>query len=65
EHREEFKLFSVELPLDLGNYCNHRWTVDTKEDLEFARGVYKKYGNHDIMHWVDILSTLDAKGLIE
>ena len=65
EHRESFELASVELPLGLGGYSHHRWTVDTKEDLEFVRKVYKEYGNHDIMHWIDILGSNTVKELHE
>ena len=44
---EAFNMWQLKNPHDHGS-VNTRWTVDTEQDLEFARGVYAKLyaGNH-------------------
>lgn len=50
-----FQLHSVYHPTDLSNL---RWTVDTTEDLEFARLVYDHFG-HDRFSWQEVLKLLE------
>jgi spore coat polysaccharide biosynthesis protein SpsF len=56
EHPEKFKLLSVTGDED---HSDHRWTVDTPEDLEFVRAVYARVGNKTEFSWRDVLSVLD------
>ena len=48
----QFRLLSVRAEQD---YSRHRWTVDTPEDLEFARAVYARLNNRDDFTWRDVL----------
>jgi spore coat polysaccharide biosynthesis protein SpsF len=41
------------------DYSNHRWTVDTPEDLEFVRAVYDRLGDTDFFGWRDVLRLLE------
>lgn len=54
QHPEQFSLHSVENPAD---YSHYRWTVDTSEDLAFARTVYDHFG-HRAFSWQDALQAL-------
>jgi spore coat polysaccharide biosynthesis protein SpsF len=49
-----FRLISVTAEMD---YSNHRWTVDTPEDLNFVREVYARFDN-DAFSWRDVLRIL-------
>lgn len=40
---------------DLGDY---RWTVDTPEDLEFIRQVYKRFNGRDDFSWQEVLEVV-------
>jgi spore coat polysaccharide biosynthesis protein SpsF len=53
-----FHLLPLMGEVDLGDY---RWTVDTPEDLEFARAVYACLGNNDSFGWLDVLELLTQK----
>jgi spore coat polysaccharide biosynthesis protein SpsF len=50
-----FRLLSVKAEED---YSSYRWTVDTREDLNFVRAVYDRFGNQDSFGWQDILKVL-------
>jgi spore coat polysaccharide biosynthesis protein SpsF len=56
EHPAEFKLLSVASDED---YSQHRWTVDTPEDLEFVRAVYGHFEKDAAFSWRDILKVLE------
>ncbi len=56
EHRQEFNVVSVTGDFDYGA---HRWTVDTPEDLEFVRAVYRRIGADAPFSWRDVLALLD------
>lgn len=58
EHPELFKLHSVR---GEGDFSEHRWTLDTPEDLEFIRAVYQRMGNDDGFHWRQVLELLDRE----
>jgi spore coat polysaccharide biosynthesis protein SpsF len=50
-----FRLLSVTHKEDLSQ---HRWTVDTAEDLAFVREVYRRLGNDDAFSWRQVLDLL-------
>jgi spore coat polysaccharide biosynthesis protein SpsF len=52
QHPERFRLLSVKGERD---YSQHRWTLDTLEDLEFLQALYAKLGNRDFT-WRDVLN---------
>lgn len=58
EHPELFQLLSVTATVD---YSPYRWTVDTLEDLGFARAVYARLGNTDTFTWQDVVRLLDQE----
>ena len=47
-----FKVALLHHTTDFGDY---RWTVDTPEDLEFVRQVYKRFDQHDDFSWKELL----------
>lgn len=53
-----FRLLAVKGETDYGDY---RWTVDTPDDLEFARAVYTCLDNKDTFGWLDVLQVLTQK----
>jgi spore coat polysaccharide biosynthesis protein SpsF len=53
-----FKLFSVKADAD---YSNHRWTVDTPEDLMFIRTIYQCLDNGAASSWRDVLRVLSKE----
>lgn len=53
-HPENFKLYAVRNDAD---YSYMRWTVDTEEDLEFVRKIYRHFG-HDRFSWHDVVGVL-------
>jgi len=44
-----------------GDYSNHRWTVDTSEDLTFIRAIYKRLNDGGDFGWKDVLRALDKE----
>jgi spore coat polysaccharide biosynthesis protein SpsF len=57
EHPERFRLQSV----IGGRGSEQRWTVDTEEDLEFVRAVYRELGDEDTASWREVLALLEQK----
>jgi spore coat polysaccharide biosynthesis protein SpsF len=53
-HPEKFSIKDVCYDEDLSFM---RWTVDTQEDLEFARRIYDHFG-HDLFSWREVLNLL-------
>ncbi len=47
-----FRVALLHHPTDYGTY---RWTVDTPEDLTFARQAYARFGGRDDFSWKDML----------
>jgi spore coat polysaccharide biosynthesis protein SpsF (cytidylyltransferase family) len=37
-----------------------RWTVDTLEDLDFAREVFRRLGGRDDFSWLEVVELIDA-----
>lgn len=58
EHPGEFKILSVTGEAD---FSQHRWTVDTPEDLEFVRAIYARLKGRDDFRWADVLALLDRE----
>lgn len=55
---DKFKVINV--TYEKGNLSDLRWTVDTKEDLEFIRAIYKKlYKKNSIFLMEDVLKLLE------
>lgn len=54
----KFELVSVEAD---GEYGHMRWTVDTPEDLEFVRSVYRELGGKERFSWQDVLRVLEQE----
>jgi spore coat polysaccharide biosynthesis protein SpsF len=48
-----FKTVILEHPIDYGDL---RWTVDTVEDLEVVREIYKNFSNQDSFSWLEVLN---------
>jgi len=58
EHPGEFKIVSVTAEED---FSQHRWTVDTPEDLEFVREIYARFKKREDFRWHDVLALLDGE----
>lgn len=54
---DTFQLLSVTGRED---YSNYRWTVDTPEDLEFVREVYRQLGRRETAGWREVLALLQS-----
>lgn len=52
ENEQRFRILLVNHDPDFGDY---RWTVDTAEDLELIREVYKRFDNRDDFSWLDVI----------
>lgn len=53
-----FRIAQLNHPQDYGAY---RWTVDTSEDLEFMRKVYKRFEGKDDFSWEQVLQLVHAE----
>jgi spore coat polysaccharide biosynthesis protein SpsF len=63
QNPSRFKLLSVKGTAD---YSRHRWTLDTADDLEFLRTVYKRLEVRDHFTWRDVLDLVEREpGLAE
>jgi spore coat polysaccharide biosynthesis protein SpsF len=58
ENAALFRLLSVTGDAD---FSQHRWTVDTEEDLEFVRAIYERLGNRPAFSWQDVLAVLERE----
>jgi spore coat polysaccharide biosynthesis protein SpsF len=56
ENPGQFKI--VSLTAD-GDYSKYRWTLDTPEDLELIRSVYRQLGQHANFRWRDVLRLME------
>lgn len=54
-HPDIFRLANVTNSTD---YSHMRWTLDTKEDLEFIRRIYSQF-NNDHFTWKEVIALLD------
>jgi spore coat polysaccharide biosynthesis protein SpsF len=48
-----FRVAVLNSPYDYGSY---RWTVDTADDLEFVRQIYRCFRGRSDFSWIDVLS---------
>lgn len=58
QNPELFKVISIAGEVDHSRY---RWTLDTTEDLELLRAVYKHFGNRDNIRWIEVLDLMEAR----
>jgi spore coat polysaccharide biosynthesis protein SpsF len=58
ENPDRFDILAVKGPVD---YSDHRWTLDTPEDLAFIRAVYDRLDNDDGFSWHDALVVLQRE----
>jgi len=57
-HPEIFSLMSVTSDIDRADW---RWTVDTPEDLEFVREVYRRMDERGEFSWHDVVRLLEEE----
>jgi len=57
QNPDSFRLLSVTAGEGL-DFSQHRWTVDTPEDLELLRRIYAGLGNRGDVRWTDVLGLL-------
>jgi spore coat polysaccharide biosynthesis protein SpsF len=63
EHPEKFRLLSIKSLVDRAHW---RWTVDTPEDLEFVRQVYRRLGADGNFGWQEVVALLEQEpGLMD
>ena len=51
-----FRVSSLQYERDVSQ---HRWTVDTEEDLAFVREVFARMGNRDNFCWTEVLDLVE------
>ncbi|HUQ18263.1 MAG TPA: glycosyltransferase family protein [Gemmatimonadaceae bacterium] len=56
KHPERFNLLSVTSDVDRAEW---RWTVDTAEDLEFVREIYRRLDSDGNFSWTDVVALLE------
>jgi len=57
ENPGEFKLHGIENDTDCSQ---HRWTLDTPEDLAFLQAVYARFGGRDDFGWREVLELVES-----
>lgn len=58
ENPSRFDILAVKGRVD---YSDHRWTLDTPQDLAFIRAVYDRLDNDDSFNWRDALLVLQRE----
>jgi spore coat polysaccharide biosynthesis protein SpsF len=58
EHPTDFRLLSVTGEAD---YSEHRWTMDTWEDLQLMQAIYKRLKEKPEFLWGDVLDVLERE----
>jgi spore coat polysaccharide biosynthesis protein SpsF len=56
EHPELFKIVSLTAEKDCSQ---HRWTLDTEEDLEVIRAIYDHFSEGDRVGWEQVLALME------
>lgn len=56
-----FKLHGIENAVD---YSQHRWTLDTSEDLRLLRAIYARFGGSDDFAWREVLELVESDPLL-
>ena len=57
ENPGEFKLHGIENDTDCSQ---HRWTVDTPEDLQLLQAIYRRFGGRDDFGWREVLELVES-----
>lgn len=55
-HPELFHCVGVKRSFD---FSDHRWTLDTPEDLQVIREIYERLGNRDDFSWAEALAAVE------
>ncbi len=55
ENPSQFKLHGIENDVDCSQ---HRWTLDTPEDLQLLRAIYERFGGRDDFSWRQVLEVV-------
>src|SRR5262249_58225529 len=58
EHPEIFRLTSTQAEAD---YSSHRWTLDTREDLQLIRNIYSRFCHREHFSWRELLDLIEAE----
>jgi spore coat polysaccharide biosynthesis protein SpsF len=58
ENPTRFAILAIKSNVD---YSDHRWTLDTPEDLAFIRALYDRLDNDDEFTWRDALAVLQRE----
>ncbi len=58
EKKGRFKVHVIDNPVDYGDM---RWTVDTPQDLEVIRLIYKHFSNRDEFSWQEVLDLYEKQ----
>ena len=58
ENPTEFHIASIHAE---GDFSKYRWTLDTAEDFEMIRKVYRYFGGGDHFGWRDVLQLMDEQ----
>lgn len=62
ENPEKFTVLSIVGDTDMSN---HRWTVDTVQDLAFVQAVYEALGKDRVFDWRDVLELVENNPAIQ
>jgi spore coat polysaccharide biosynthesis protein SpsF len=57
ENPGEFKLHGIENDVDCSQ---HRWTLDTPEDLQLLQTIYARFGSRDDFGWREVLELVES-----
>ncbi len=58
---ENPELFSVASVRAESDYSGYRWTLDTPEDLQLIREIYRRFDNRDDFSWREVLSLMQRE----
>ena len=58
EHPEIFRMASAVADED---FSQHRWTLDTPEDLDLIRAIYSRFDNRDDFSWREVLVLMERE----
>jgi spore coat polysaccharide biosynthesis protein SpsF len=61
QHPEQFRLLSIISDADRADW---RWTVDTREDLEFVTQIYDRLGAAGKFGWRDVIAHLEREPMM-
>ncbi|TLZ68373.1 MAG: acylneuraminate cytidylyltransferase [Methanobacteriota archaeon] len=62
QHPDRFRIRQLKAE---ANFSDHRWTVDTREDLAFVRAVYARLHDPERFGWRDVLELVRADPSLE